>query len=212
MTSAMTDEELLSMLENSDDDFGLSSGTDLGEGDSGDDDVDPEWTLPIMQNNTAEQEEDNVSDVPITSTSGYTWSNRRPIVTRVPFTKSKGLKVYPQGSNSIDYFNLLFDDRLFELLVSEKNKYAVHVFLSGSGGTSARINSWKNTSIPELKIFIGLLLHIGTIRMNRLQDYWKKSELFNLYFFPKYMSRNRFMLLLRTLHFSTIIVRIMTIV
>lgn len=56
MTSAMTDEELLSMLENSDDDFG--SGTDLGEGDSSDDDVDPEWTLPIMQNNTAEQEED----------------------------------------------------------------------------------------------------------------------------------------------------------
>jgi len=34
MTSAITDEELLSMLENSDDDFGLSSGTDLGEGDS----------------------------------------------------------------------------------------------------------------------------------------------------------------------------------
>lgn len=123
-------------------------------------------------------------------------------MTRVPFTKSKGLKVYPQGSNPIDNFNLLFDDRLFELLVSEINKYAVHVFLSRSGGTSARINSWKDTSIPELKIFIGLLLHTGTIRMNRLQDYWKKSELFNLYFFPKYMSRNRFMLLLRTLHFS----------
>lgn len=28
-------EELLHMLKNSDDDFGLSSGTDLGEGDSG---------------------------------------------------------------------------------------------------------------------------------------------------------------------------------
>lgn len=36
---AITDEELLRMLENSDDDFGLSSGTDLGEGDSGDDDT-----------------------------------------------------------------------------------------------------------------------------------------------------------------------------
>lgn len=34
MNHAMTNEELLSMLENSDDDFGLSSGTDLGEGDS----------------------------------------------------------------------------------------------------------------------------------------------------------------------------------
>lgn len=31
----------------SDDDFGLSSGTDLGEGDSGDNDADLEWSLPI---------------------------------------------------------------------------------------------------------------------------------------------------------------------
>jgi len=30
MNSAITDEELFSMLENSGDDFGLSSGTDLG--------------------------------------------------------------------------------------------------------------------------------------------------------------------------------------
>jgi hypothetical protein len=52
-----------------------------------------------------------------------------------------------------------------------------------------------------MKIFIGLLFHTGTIRMNRLQDYWKKCELFDLNFFRKYMSRNRFLLLLRTLHF-----------
>lgn len=200
----VTDEELLRMLENSDDDFGLSSGTDLGEGDSGNDDVDPEWTLPIMQTNITEQleEDNNISDVSISSTSGYTWSNRQPTLTRIPFIKSKGLKVYPEGNNPIDYFNLLFDDRLFELLVSETNIYAVHVLLSGSGSTTSRINAWKDTTIPEMKIFIGLLFHTGTIRMNRLQDYWKKSELFNLSFFRQYMSRNRFMMLLRTLNFS----------
>lgn len=122
---AMTDEELLRMLENSDDDFGLSSGTDLGEGDSGDDDVDPEWSLPIVQ-----PEEDNqiISDVPIISTSGYTWSNRQPIVSHIDFSKSKGLKGFPQENEPIDYFNLLFDDRLFELIVNETNKNAVQVF------------------------------------------------------------------------------------
>lgn len=124
----MIDEELLRLLENSDDDFGLSSGTDLGEGDSGDDDFDPEWSLPILQtNNTVQQEEENISDVPISS-SGYTWSNRSPIVTHIPFSKSKGLKVFPRGNDPIDYFNLLFDDRLFELIVNETNKYAVQVF------------------------------------------------------------------------------------
>ena len=157
---ATTDEELLRMLENSDDDFGLSSGTDLGEGDSGDDDVDLEWSLPLVQ-----PEEDNqiISDVPIISTSGYTWSNRQPIVARIPFSKSKGLKVFPQGNEPIDYFNLLFDDRLFELIVNETNKNAVQVFLSGSGSSTSRINEWKDTNIHEMKIFIGLLFHTGLL-------------------------------------------------
>lgn len=203
MGSAMTDEELLRMLENSDDNFGLSSGTDLGEGDSGDDDADPEWALPVEQTNTTlRQEENSISDTPILSTSGYTWGNRPPTVTNFPFTKSKGLKVYPLGNEPIDYFNLLFDDALLELIVNETNKYAIQVFLSGSGSTSSRITSWRDTNVIEIKIFIGLLFHTGSIRMNRMEDYWKKSELFNVPFFRQYMSRNRFMLLLRTLHFN----------
>lgn len=178
----MTDEELLSMLENSDDDFGLSSGTDLGEGDSSDDDFDLKWTLLVVQTNTLEQE-DNISDFFTPSISGYTWSDKQPTVTRIPFIKSNGLKIYPQRSNPIDYFNFLFDDSLFELLMNETNKNSVDIFLSGSGSTTARINSWKDTNILEMKIFIGLLFHTGTIHMNRLQDYWKKSKLFDLPFF-----------------------------
>ncbi|XP_025404973.1 piggyBac transposable element-derived protein 4-like [Sipha flava] len=199
MGNPMTDEELLLMLENSDDDFGLSSGTDLGEGDSGDDDADPEWKLPIVQ-----REEDNqiISDVPIISTSGYTWSNKQPLVTRIPFSKSKEFKVFPQGNEPIDYFNLLFDDRLFELIVNETNKYALQVFLSGSGGSSSRITAWKHTNIQEMKVFIGLLFHTGSIRVNRLEDYWKTSELFSKNFFRQHMNRNHFMLIVRNLHFT----------
>lgn len=52
----MTDEELLRMLENSDEDYGLSSGIDLGEGDSGDEDIDLEQTHPVMQTNITEQQ------------------------------------------------------------------------------------------------------------------------------------------------------------
>lgn len=75
-------------------------------------------------------------------------------------------------------------------------------FLSGSGGPSSRISTWKDTNIPEMKLFIGLLFHTGTMRVNRLEDFWKTSELFSLNFFRQYMSRNRYMLLLRNLHFT----------
>lgn len=87
-----------------------------------------------------------------------------PIVPRIPFSKSKGLKVFPLGNEPIDYFNLLFDDRLFELIVNETNKNAVRVFLSGSGGSSSRITAWTDTNTQEMKLFIGLLFH--TVSLN----------------------------------------------
>lgn len=43
---------------------------------------------------------------------------------------------------------------------------------------------------------------MGTIRLNRLQDYWKTHRLFNLPAFKNYMSRDRFMVIFRCLHFS----------
>ncbi|XP_035213744.1 piggyBac transposable element-derived protein 4-like [Stegodyphus dumicola] len=43
---------------------------------------------------------------------------------------------------------------------------------------------------------------MGTIRINRIQDYWKTDSLFGLLAFSENMSRNRFLLLLRALHFA----------
>uniref|UniRef100_A0A1B6IDU4 PiggyBac transposable element-derived protein domain-containing protein n=1 Tax=Homalodisca liturata TaxID=320908 RepID=A0A1B6IDU4_9HEMI len=39
--------------------------------------------------------------------------------------------------------------------------------------------------------------------MNRVQDYWKTDHLFNLKFFSSFMSRDKFLSILRCLHFST---------
>ncbi|CAH2010163.1 unnamed protein product [Acanthoscelides obtectus] len=43
---------------------------------------------------------------------------------------------------------------------------------------------------------------MGTIKMNRINDYWKTHYLFNLPAFSNNMSRNRFLLILRALHFN----------
>lgn len=50
--------------------------------------------------------------------------------------------------------------------------------------------------------FIGLVLHTGTIRLNRQQDYWKTHSLFNLKCFSESMSIDRFLLIMRCLHFA----------
>ncbi|XP_025421144.1 piggyBac transposable element-derived protein 4-like [Sipha flava] len=97
---------------------------------------------------------------------------------------------------------MLFTNDLIELIVQETNLYAVEIFLASSGSVSTRISQWKDTTVEEIKIFLALRFHTGKIRTNRLEDYWKKSELFDLKFFRSHMSRNRFMLILRALHFS----------
>lgn len=88
------------------------------------------------------------------------------------------------------------------MIVQETNLYAEEVFLSKSTSEKSRITRWTELTVEELKIFIGIVLHMGTIRLNRLQDYWRKHRLFNLPAFSSYMSRDRFMLIMRCFHFN----------
>lgn len=130
------------------------------------------------------------------------WSDP-PLINRqhLPFTEPTGLLKQPVGYRPVDYFNLLVTDDFYNLIVTETNKYAEQVFLE-SGLEQARITQWKPLIKEELRVFIGLFLHTGTIIINRMQDYWKKHRLYNLTGFSENMGRNRFLLILRCLHFA----------
>lgn len=65
----------------------------------------------------------------------------------------------------------------------------------------SRITEWKELTNKEFFVFIGHYLHMGAIRLNRVVDYWKQNDLFNLAAFSK-NSRNRFLLIQRCLHFA----------
>lgn len=133
-----------------------------------------------------------------------TWSRLTNGLRRIPFTGNTGLRVGIPGNNTpIDWFNLLVDDVFLEGICRETNEYALQVFFKPSLTEKSRITRWKHLDVAELKTFLGLLLHTGTIRLNRLQDYWKTNRLFNLPVFREYMSRDRFLIILRCLHFSS---------
>lgn len=61
---------------------------------------------------------------------------------------------------------------------------------------------WKPTNKDEMLTFLALVIHTGTIKLNRLNDYWKKHHLFDMTCFSNYMGRDRFLVLLRCFHFS----------
>lgn len=120
------------------------------------------------------------------------------------FTKTNELLVNIPGNNEpFDYFSLIVDDDFLQNIVDMTNQYAQENVFFGNADLRehSRINKWKLLTVEELKIFLGLFFHMGTITMHRLHDYWKTDPLFKNVF-PEYMSRDRFMVILRCLHFA----------
>uniref|UniRef100_A0A1A9WYG9 PiggyBac transposable element-derived protein domain-containing protein n=1 Tax=Glossina brevipalpis TaxID=37001 RepID=A0A1A9WYG9_9MUSC len=72
----------------------------------------------------------------------------------------------------------------------------------GMLGNSSRFLDWKETNHEEMRKFWALLLHMGIIILPSVQHYWNTSHLYRLPFWKNNMTRNRFEILLRFLHFS----------
>lgn len=135
--------------------------------------------------------------------NGVRWQEEETDMFNFPLAKQNELLVRVEGEGSpLDYFALLFDDSLMQLIVNETNRYAETEFLRVGSAPRSRIAQWKPTDKEEILTFIALIIHTGTIKVNRLTDYWKKHHLFNMSCFSNYMSRDRFLLLLRCLNFA----------
>lgn len=98
---------------------------------------------------------------------------------------------------------------LNDITLTEHNIYYMLIlfqflFLKKKTTLNSRITKWKDLTVAELKVFIGLKLHTGTIVLPRLQDYWKTHRLVNILSFRLYISRDRFLIILRCLHFSKV--------
>lgn len=196
-SNKLSDEELLHYLTNSssdeeevgDLDEYMPLNDNSSESDFSDDDL-------VDQGDIVQQ----TAIIPAVATTIFNWEDDSDMKV-FPFTKNCRLLVpVPQNAQPIDFFELLADDAFFELIVAQTNYYATEVFLSGVEQRS-RITQWKPVTVPELRIFFGLLFHMGTWKTNRLQDYWKTDSLFNLKCFSENMGRDRFLAILRCLHF-----------
>ncbi|XP_053995420.1 piggyBac transposable element-derived protein 4-like [Hylaeus anthracinus] len=145
-----------------------------------------------VSESSIESESIEVNEFLEDSTDDREWMLQDKLKTFV-FKQNNGLKYSPNGLDPINFFELLFDTNFFLNTVIETNKY----------GKTRGGDQWKELTVRELKIFLGLLLHMGTIKCPKLQNYWSTQRLFNFTCFSQHMSRNRFQEILRSLHFSS---------
>ena len=67
---------------------------------------------------------------------------------------------------------------------------------------SSRLKNWKETDKDEIKKFLAIVLYMGMIKQPTIYLYGSKDPFYKNSFVPKIMSRNRFQLLLRFVHFE----------
>ncbi|XP_044765983.1 piggyBac transposable element-derived protein 4-like isoform X1 [Coccinella septempunctata] len=107
------------------------------------------------------------------------------------------------GSRPIDYYFGFVDFKIIDEIVNQTNLYATQFLLNDDRiSNQSSVKKWEPTTRAEIIHFIGLLGYTGIVRMNTLRDYWSQKWILRSEVARSVMSRNRFELLLKMLHFS----------
>lgn len=171
------------------------------------DDVIDEWVNEnpeVPEAEGSDNEELPTQDNENISEAQNNWFPGNPAnMTQIPFSGTPGL-LPPHnmnGKNCIDFFFLFFNVHFWNLIVECTNRYGNKLKTEAST-SRVRFAKWKDITISEFKVFIGIILFMGNVKLNRMADYWSTNYLMRLspYLF---MARDRFYLILRALNVQT---------
>ena len=96
-----------------------------------------------------------------------------------------------KGMSPLQLFELFFDNDVIGYIVSENNKYAL-----AKGATG-----WNDVTADELRCFFGILMVSGYNQLPGRKMYWEESPDVHNTIISEAMRRNRFLDLLRYVHF-----------
>ncbi|GFT97969.1 piggyBac transposable element-derived protein 4 [Trichonephila clavipes] len=109
----------------------------------------------------------------------FAWKECRRLG-NVPFSSKVGLKVDAISfKTENDFFKLMLTDEILAVLIEETNRYAFDLLnLHGESSDKRKhASSWKPTDKNEILKFLGLILLMGQIEKDSLQDYWTTDNL-----------------------------------
>ena len=106
----------------------------------------------------------------------------------------------------VDFMGLFITDDIFQYFVDQTNLYA-NQFMEDhadylASKPHARAKKWKRTNINEMKVFFGLIILMGLEKRPEISLYWSTDRLFFTPVYGQTMARDRFLLLLKFLHFN----------
>ncbi|KAM7281296.1 piggyBac transposable element-derived protein 4-like, partial [Ixodes scapularis] len=119
---------------------------------------------------------------------------------RSPFVGSPGFKGHlEEGDGVVEYFEKFFDEELVDLIVAETNRYATQFLRSHH---ASHLKTWRQIDKKELMTFFALIILQGVIEKPDVKSYWSTREVLRTPAFGDVISRDRFMLIMKFLHFT----------
>eukprot|EP00063_Salmo_salar_P066961 XP_014041796.1 PREDICTED: piggyBac transposable element-derived protein 4-like [Salmo salar] len=98
-------------------------------------------------------------------------------------------------------FKLFFDKELVESVVQETNRYSHELKEKTPPGVKGKLSKWVNTTISEMYTFLVAVMLMGLVKKGSVRDYWTTNPMLQTPFFQTLFSQDRFLVLLRALHF-----------
>ena len=66
----------------------------------------------------------------------------------------------------------------------------------------ASFDTWQQITIDEMKAYMGFMILMGIVKLPSISDYWKRDETFNYAPISSRITRDRFLVIQRYLHFA----------
>jgi hypothetical protein len=110
----------------------------------------------------------------------------------------------PDDPNEWDFLNLYLNDEMLEVVVTETNRYAEQFITENRANLKqySNVKNWEDTTVNEIKTYIAMLVLMGIVYKPRINMYWSMDSILETPIFAKLMTRNRFQLLTRFIHFA----------
>lgn len=132
----------------------------------------------------------------------FNWSTDFELFSGVQeqYLRSPGPTMSSQDITEI--FLAIWDEEIVHRIVQETNKYAWQVIaeFSEHDNITKNLETWYDTTVPEMYRYFAVLMFMAICPLGSLKEYWAKGVL-GIPDFRAIMSRNRFQMISRFLHF-----------
>lgn len=217
-TKYYTDQELEEILANSDNESVADVPYESDEA-TEDEMATPEPTyVPRESSDTSDNSdgEDSVDDIPLNirkrlkgnpkkNMNDFVWREQdlKPEIHQFDSSHSgcspaSGLNA---NSSELDCFQQFFGEDIVQYIAEQSNIYFEFLSSQGIHPTASRLHRFNNTNYKEMYCFFAINLLMAQVKKHSINAYWTKNCKVATPIFHQIMSRDRFLLLLRTLHF-----------